>query len=92
MRFERSRAQPVPRSPFPVRRERGVSLDAPRETTRAAQPDAPATRHSRRLCGYFAARRRSELRTTNTDEHAIAALASMGESSPAIASGTISTL
>ena len=41
---------------------------------------------------YFAARRRSELRTTNTDEHAIAALASMGESRPAMASGTISTL
>ena len=41
---------------------------------------------------YFAVRRRSELRTTNTDEQAIAALASMGESSPAIASGTINTL
>ena len=41
---------------------------------------------------YFAVRSRSELRTTNTDEQAIAALASMGESSPAIASGTINTL
>ena len=41
---------------------------------------------------YRARRRRSELRTTNTDEHAIAALASMGESRPAMASGTINTL
>ena len=41
---------------------------------------------------YFAVRRRSELRTTNTDEQAIAALANMGESKPAIASGTIRTL
>ena len=48
--------------------------------------EAPAVRP------YRARRRRSELRTTNTDEHAIAALASMGESRPAIASGTISTL
>ena len=52
----------------------------------------PATRHSCRLCGYLAVRRRSELRTTNTDEQAMAALASMGESRPAIASGTINTL
>ena len=48
--------------------------------------EAPAARP------YRARRRRSELRTTNTDEQAIAALASMGESSPAIASGTINTL
>ena len=48
--------------------------------------EAPAARP------YRARRRRSELRTTNTDEQAIAALASMGESRPAIASGTISTL
>ena len=41
---------------------------------------------------YLACRRRSELRTTNTDEQAIAALASIGESRPAIASGTIATL
>ena len=40
----------------------------------------------------LAVRSRSELRTTNTDEHAIAALASMGERSPAIASGTMRTL
>ncbi len=65
---------------------------APRETTSAAQLDAPAARHYCRSCDYLAVRRRSELRTTNTDEHAIAALASMGESRPAIASGTISTL
>ena len=39
-----------------------------------------------------AERRRRELRTTNTDEHAMAAEASMGESSPAMASGTIATL
>jgi len=51
----------------------------------AAQPETPATRHSCRLCDYLAVRRRSELRTTNTDEQAIAALASMGESRPAIA-------
>lgn len=68
-----------------------ASHAAPRNTTGAAQPD-PATRHCYRSCDYFAARRRSELRTTNTDEHAIAALASMGERSPAIASGTMSTL
>ena len=58
----------------------------------AAKPDAPATRHSRRSRDYFAVRSRSELRTTNTDEQAIAALASMGESRPMIARGTINTL
>ena len=92
MTLARSSAQPAPRSPFPVRRERGAPLNTPRVTTSAAQPDAPATRHYCRSCDYLAVRSRSELRTTNTDEHAIAALASMGESRPAIASGTINTL
>ena len=41
---------------------------------------------------HDAERRRRELRTTNTDEHAMAAEANMGESSPAMASGTIATL
>ena len=41
---------------------------------------------------HDAERRRRELRTTNTDEHAMAAEANIGESSPAMASGTIATL
>ena len=41
---------------------------------------------------HDAERRRRELRTTNTDEHAMAAEANMGESNPAMASGTIATL
>ena len=41
---------------------------------------------------YCAERKRNEFNTTNTDENAIAADASMGFSRPAIASGIIATL
>ena len=79
MTLARTTAHPAPRSPFSF-------------VGRAGRGARELMRHLRRVNCYFAVRRRSELRTTNTDEHAMAALASMGESRPAIASGTINTL
>ena len=83
---------PTPDVPYRPPQARGVKQGRiSRDTPSAAQPEI-RPRGTLCLASYFAARRRSELRTTNTDEQAMAALASMGESRPAIASGTINTL
>ena len=84
-------------TPTPVAPYRPACLGGKTGRVSVVRYRVPRSRKSRPrgtlcLASYFAARRRSELRTTNTDEQAMAALASMGESRPAIARGTINTL